>query len=114
MGGQTLCFSFGKPLLLMLPLLVIQLVGGFEGATWNQTGRKAWLVGGEGGQHLDTRIQSDKEILIYLCRFHFSPIDHLDHIMLRFGHDSDLLDVLGVLFGFYEPPTGRNGYLPLI
>src|SRR5258708_30361369 len=104
MGGKTLFFSFRKPLLLMLPLLVIELVGGFEGTAWNQAGGKAWLVGGEGGQHMDAKIKSDKEIFVHLCWFCLCLIDHLDHIVIRFGHDSDLLDLRGVLLGFDEPP----------
>src|SRR6266568_7406434 len=104
MGGKTPFFSFRKPLLLMLAQLVIELVCGFEGTAWNQTGGKAWLVGGEGGQHMDARIKSNNEVLIHLCWFRLCPIDHLDHIVIRFGHDSDLLDLLGVLLGFDEPP----------
>src|SRR5258708_23215120 len=113
MGGQTLSFSSCRLLLLMLTVLVIELVGGFEWTAWNQTGRKAWLVGGEGGQHRDPWIQSDKEVLIHPGFFHLGLIDHLDHVMIRFGHETDLLDLLGVLLGFDEPPKLGDGDFPL-
>src|SRR5690348_10676472 len=35
----------------MFPLLVIQLIHGFERTTWNQAGGKARFVGSEGGKH---------------------------------------------------------------
>ena len=69
MGGKTLVFSFGKLLLLMLTLLVIELVRSFEGTAWNQAGGEAWLVGGEGGQHArppDQERQTDPD---HLWRF---------------------------------------------
>ena len=88
----------------MFPLLVIQLIHSFEGTTWNQAGGKARFVGSERGKHVHARIKSDKEVLVDLCWFRFDLIDHLDHIVIRLRHNSDLLDVLGVLLGFDQPP----------
>src|SRR5260370_18043612 len=113
MGSQTLVFYFCKLVLLMLTLFVIELVRSFEGGAWNQTGGKAWLVGGEGGQHRDAWIQSDKEVLIHPGFFHLGLIDHLNHVMIRFGHETDLLDLLGVLLGFDEPPKLGDGDFPM-
>src|SRR5438876_11011380 len=101
---RTLFFSFGKPLLLMLALFVIQLIGSYEGTTSNQARGKAWFVGSEGCKHAHARIKSDKEILVDLCWFRFDLIDHLDHSVIRLRYDSDLLDLLGVLPGFDQPP----------
>jgi hypothetical protein len=94
MGGETRLFATGKLLLRMLALLVIELVGGFERSACNQAGDKARLVGGEGSKHGDPRIKGDKEVLVDLGWFRFDLVDHLHDVVVRLGHDTNLLDAL--------------------
>ena len=77
----------------MLALFVIQLINCLHWPPRDQAGNEARLIGGEGGQDVDSWIERHKQVRIKtLGAFSLSLIDHFHHIMIGFGHDANLLD----------------------
>ncbi len=64
MRGEAVVLAFGKLLLFMLSVFVIQLVGGFDRATKDQAREEARFIGGQCGQDVHSRIKRDKQVRI--------------------------------------------------
>jgi len=85
---------FGKALLVVSTLLVVQLVDSFDRAAIDQARDKAGLVGGERGQHVDAQIHGDKQIGIDRGGVGLVLVDHLDHVVICLWHNAHLIDGL--------------------
>src|SRR6266699_521830 len=103
----------------MLPLFVVELVDGFQGATIDQARDEPCFVGGSRRQNMDAKIERHKQAWVELShtlggRLCLCLINHLHHIMIRFGDDAHLLDLRSTLFGEHEESqrTHRDLLIP--